>query len=169
MKEKILNRFLKYIKIDTQSDENSETTPSTEKQFNLAKVLKKELENLGLQDISLDDKCYLMATLPANTDKKIPTIGFIAHMDTSPDMPGAVENPNFVYNYSGEDIVINKEKNLVLTTKEFPELEDYIGKTILTTDGNTLLGADDKAGIAEIITAMEFLIQTRKSSMGLLK
>jgi len=169
MKEKVLDRFLKYIKIDTQSDENSETTPSTEKQFNLAKVLKKELEDLGLLDISLDDNCYLMATLPANTDKKIPTIGFIAHMDTSPDMPGAVENPNFVYNYSGEDIVINKEKNLVLTTKEFPELEDYIGKTILTTDGNTLLGADDKAGIAEIITAVEFLVNNPQIKHGTIK
>ncbi len=169
MKEKVLERFLKYIKIDTQSDENSETTPSTEKQFNLAKVLKKELEDLGLQDISLDDKCYLMATLPANTDKKIPAIGFIAHMDTSPDMPGAVENPNFVFNYSGEDIVINKEKNLVLTTKEFPELEDYIGKTILTTDGNTLLGADDKAGIAEIITAVEYLVNNPQIIHGTIK
>ena len=169
MKEKVLNRFLKYIKIDTQSDENSETTPSTEKQFNLAKVLKKELEDLGLVDISLDDKCYLMATLPANTEKKIPTIGFIAHMDTSPDMPGAVENPLMVHNYNGEDIVINKEKNLVLTTKEFPELEDYIGKTIIATDGNTLLGADDKAGIAEIMTAMEFLVNNPQIKHGTIK
>ena len=169
MKEKVLERFLKYIKIDTQSDENSETTPSTAKQFNLAKVLKKELEDLGLSDISLDDKCYLMATLPANTDKKIPTIGFIAHMDTSPDMPGAVENPIMVHNYNGEDIVINKEKNLVLTTKEFPELEDYIGKTILATDGNTLLGADDKAGIAEIMTAVEFLVNNPQIIHGTIK
>jgi tripeptide aminopeptidase len=169
MKEKVLNRFLKYISIDTQSDENSEVTPSTEKQFNLAKVLKKELEDLGLSDISLDEKCYLMATLPANTDKKIPTIGFISHMDTSPDMPGEVTKPNFVYNYTGEDIVINKEKNLVLTTTEFPELEDYIGQTILTTDGTTLLGADDKAGIAEIMTAIEYLVQHPEVKHGTIK
>lgn len=169
MKDKVLNRFLNYIKIDTQSDENSETTPSTEKQFNLANVLKQELTDLGLVDISLDEKCYLMATLPANTDKKIPTIGFISHMDTSPDMPGAVENPNFVYNYSGEDVVINKEKNLVLTTQEFPELKEYIGKTLLTTDGNTLLGADDKAGIAEILTAIEYLVQHPEVKHGTIK
>jgi tripeptide aminopeptidase len=169
MKEKVLNRFLKYIKIDTQSDENSESTPSTEKQFTLANVLKQELTDLGLSDISLDEKCYLMATLPANTDKKIPTIGFIAHMDTSPDMPGAVENPNIVYNYTGEDVVINKEKNLVLTTTEFPELKDYIGKTLLTTDGNTLLGADDKAGIAEILTAIEYLVQHPEVKHGTIK
>ncbi len=169
MKEKVLERFLRYIKIDTQSDENSETTPSTEKQFNLAKVLKQELESLGLKDISLDDKCYLMATLPANTDKKIPTIGFIAHMDTSPDMPGAVENPNFVRDYYGDDIVINKEKNLVLTTTEFPELKEYIGNTLITTDGNTLLGADDKAGIAEIMTAMEYLVHHPEVKHGTIK
>ena len=110
MKEKVLERFLRYIKIDAQSDENSETTPSTEKQFNLAKVLKQELESLGLKDISLDEKCYLMATLPANTDKKIPTIGFIAHMDTSPDMPGAVENPNFIHGKGFGIIFSNIEK-----------------------------------------------------------
>jgi len=169
MKEKVLERFLRYIKIDTQSDENCENTPSTDKQFNLAKVLKKELEDMGLSDISLDEKCYLMATLPSNTDMNIPTIGFIAHMDTSPDMPGAVENPNFVYNYNGNDVVINKEKNLVLTTKEFPELKDYIGTTLLTTDGNTLLGADDKAGIAEILTAVEYLIQHPEIKHGTIK
>ena len=169
MKEKVLERFLRYIKIDTQSDENCENTPSTEKQFNLAKVLKKELEDMGLSDISLDEKCYLMATLPSNTDTIIPTIGFISHMDTSPDMPGAVENPNFVYNYNGDDVVINKEKNLVLTTKEFPELKDYIGKTLLTTDGNTLLGADDKAGIAEILTAVEYLVQHPEIKHGTIK
>ncbi|MEI6123612.1 MAG: peptidase T [Bacteroidota bacterium] len=169
MKEKVLERFLRYIKIDTQSDENSEATPSTEKQFNLAKVLKQELETLGLKDISLDDKCYLMATLPANTDKKIPIIGFIAHMDTSPDMPGAVENPQFIRDYYGDDIIINKEKNLVLTTKEFPELKEYIGNTLITTDGNTLLGADDKAGIAEIMTAIEFLVHHPEIKHGTIK
>ena len=169
MKEKVLDRFLRYIKIDTQSDENSETTPSTQKQFDLAHVLKKELEEIGLIDISLDEKCYLMATLPANTDKNIPTIGFIAHMDTSPDMPGENVNPTFIPNYNGKDVVINKEKNLVLTTKEFPELEDYIGKTLITTDGNTLLGADDKAGIAEIMTAIEYLVQHPEIKHGTIK
>jgi len=169
MKEKVLERFLRYIKIDTQSNENSETTPSTEKQFELAKILKQELGELGLQDISLDDKCYLMATLPSNIDEKVPVIGFIAHMDTSPDMPGSVDNPNFVYDYNGEDIVINKEKNLVLSVKDFPELGDYIGKTIITTDGNTLLGADDKAGIAEIMTAIEFLVKNPQIKHGEIK
>ncbi|MEI6853247.1 MAG: peptidase T, partial [Bacteroidota bacterium] len=139
------------------------------KQFNLANVLKQELTELGLTDISLDEKCYLMATLPANTDKKIPTIGFISHMDTSPDMPGAVENPNFVYDYFGDDIVINKEKNLVLTTTEFPELKEYIGNTLITTDGNTLLGADDKAGIAEIMTAIEYLVKHPEVIHGTIK
>ena len=169
MKEKLLERFLRYIKVDTQSDENNAATPSTEKQFNLAKMLKKELEELGLTDVSLDDKCYLMATLPANTTKKAPIIGFIAHMDTSPDMPGTVENPQIINNYKGGDIVINKELNLVLTEKEFPELKEYIGQTLITTDGTTLLGADDKAGIAEIITAMEYLIENPQIEHGTIK
>lgn len=169
MKEILKERFLRYIKIDTQSDENVENTPSTEKQFNLARMLKKELEDLGLQDVSLDDKCYLMATLPANTAKKVPTIGFIAHMDTSPDMPGAVENPLIITNYTGEEIVLNKEKDIKLTLKDFPELSDYIGQTIIATDGTTLLGADDKAGIAEIITAVEYLIQNPHIEHGTIK
>lgn len=166
MKEKVLEKFLRYIKIDTQSDENSETTPSTAKQFDLANLLKKEMEELGLSDISLDERCYLMATLPANTDANIPVIGFIAHMDTSPDMPGKVDNPQFVENYQGQDIVINAEKNLVLTTAEFPELKEYIGNTIITTDGTTLLGADDKAGIAEIMTAIEYLVKNPQIKHG---
>ena len=166
MKEKVLEKFLRYIKIDTQSDESSESTPSTAKQFDLANVLKKELEELGLSDISLDERCYLMATLPANTDADIPVIGFIAHMDTSPDMPGKVDNPQFIENYQGQDIVINAEKNLVLTTAEFPELKEYIGNTIITTDGTTLLGADDKAGIAEIMTAIEYLVKNPQIKHG---
>ncbi len=169
MKEILKERFLRYIKIDTQSDENVENTPSTEKQFNLARMLKKELEDLGLQDVSLDDKCYLMATLPANTTKKVPTIGFIAHMDTSPDMPGAVENPLIIPNYDGGDIVLNKEKDIKLTQKDFPELNDYVGQTLIATDGTTLLGADDKAGIAEIITAAEYLIQNPHIEHGTIK
>lgn len=169
MKEILKERFLRYIKIDTQSDDSVEKTPSTDKQFNLAHILKAELEAIGMQDVSLDDKCYLMATLPANTSKNVPVIGFIAHMDTSPDMPGAVENPVIVPNYDGGDIVLNKEKNLVLSPREFPELNDYVGQTIITTDGTTLLGADDKAGIAEIITAMEYLIQNPHIEHGTIK
>lgn len=169
MKEKVLERFLKYIKIDTKSDDSSETTPSTEKQFNLANVLKKELEDLGLVDISLDDKCYLMATLPANTDAEIPVIGFVAHMDTAPDMSGENVNPLFWPDYQGQDLVINKEKNLVLSTTEFPEMKMYLGNTIITTDGNTLLGADDKAGVAEIMTAIEYLVQHPEIKHGTIK
>ncbi|HRQ31399.1 MAG TPA: peptidase T [Saprospiraceae bacterium] len=169
MKEKVLERFLRYIAVDTKSDDSSETTPSTEKQFNLANMLKKELEDLGLVDISLDEKCYLMATLPANTDKPIPTIGFIAHMDTAPDMSGENVNPQFWPDYQGQDLVINAEKNLVLSTTEFPELKMYFGNTIITTDGNTLLGADDKAGVAEIMTAIEYLIEHPEIKHGTIK
>lgn len=169
MKKEILERFLKYIKIDTQSDENSITIPSTQKEFDLANVLKDELLAMGLKDVSLDENCYLMATLPANTDKKIPTIGFIAHMDTSPDMSGADVNPQILQNYDGKDIVLNKEKNIVLNTKEFPELLEYVGQTLITTDGNTLLGADDKAGVAEIMTAVKYLIDHPEIKHGTIK
>jgi tripeptide aminopeptidase len=169
MKEKVLERFLRYIKIDTKSDDSSESTPSTEKQFSLANVLKKELEDLGLLDISLDEKCYLMATLPANTDADIPVIGFISHMDTAPDMSGENVNPQFWHNYQGEDITINKDKNLVLSATDFPEMKMYLGNTIITTDGNTLLGADDKAGIAEIMTAIEFLVEHPEIKHGTVK
>ncbi len=158
MKKEVFERFLKYIKIDTQSDETSDTYPSTKKQFDLAKVLQKELQEMGLKDISLDEHCYLMATLPANTTKKIPTIGFIAHMDTCPDMSGANINPQIIQNYDGKDIVLNKEKNIILSVSEFPELAEYKGQTLITTDGNTLLGADDKAGVAEIMTAIQYLV-----------
>jgi len=158
MKKEVFERFLKYIKIDTQSDETSDTYPSTKKQFDLAKVLQKELQEMGLKDISLDEHCYLMATLPANTTKKIPTIGFIAHMDTCPDMSGANINPQIIQNYDGKDIVLNKEKNIILSVSEFPELAEYKGQTLITTDGNTLLGADDKAGVAEILTAIQYLV-----------
>lgn len=169
MKEKVLERFLRYIAIDTQSDENNENTPSTEKQFNLAKVLKKELEDLGMQDVSLDDKCYLMATLPANTDKAIPTIGFVAHMDTSPDMPGEVKKPLIVENYDGGDIVMNKETGMLLSPTDFPEMAEYVGQTIITTDGTTLLGADDKAGVAEILTGIEYLLAHPEIKHGTIK
>ena len=169
MKEKVLEKFLRYIAIDSQSDESNETCPSTAKQFDMANLLKKELEDMGLQDISLDDKCYLMATLPSNVDHDVPVIGFVSHMDTAPDMPGKITNPQFIENYQGQDIVINKEKNLVLTTEEFPELLKYKGDTIITTRGDTLLGADDKAGVAEIMTAIEYLVNNPDIKHGTIK
>ncbi|MEI8202551.1 MAG: peptidase T [Bacteroidota bacterium] len=158
MKDKIQERFLKYISIDTQSDENSESCPSTQKQFNLANVLKDEMNHMGLSDVSLDENGYLMGFLPANTSKSIPSIGFIAHMDTSPDMSGENVNPKIIRCYDGRDIMLNQEKQILLSPSDFPELLDCVGKTLITTDGTTLLGADDKAGIAEILTAIEFLI-----------
>ncbi|MDP4266632.1 MAG: peptidase T [Bacteroidota bacterium] len=154
----LLNRFLKYIKFDTQSDDNSETFPSTSKQLVLAVHLKEELTEFGLKDVHIDEKGYLMATLPSNLDYKAPVIGFLAHYDTSPDMSGANVNPQIIQNYDGKEIVLNKDKNLILSPVDFPELSEYVNQTIITTDGNTLLGADDKAGIAEIITAVEYLI-----------
>lgn len=154
----VTDRFLKYVSFDTQSSESSDTTPSTEKQMNLAKALKEEIEAMGLTEISLDEHAYLMATLPANTDKKIPVIGFIAHLDTSPDMTGANVKPRIVKNYDGKDIVLNKDNNIVLSPGMFPELLRHKGEDIIVTDGNTLLGADDKAGIAEIMTAIQYLI-----------
>lgn len=152
----VTERFLQYVKFDTQSDELTNLTPSTPGQMVFAQYLKTELENLGLTEISLDDNGYLMATLPANTDADVPTIGFIAHLDTSPDMSGHNVNPRMV-DYKGGDIVLNEEKGIVLSPSQFPELNDYVNETLIVTDGNTLLGADDKAGVAEIITAIEFL------------
>ncbi len=157
--QNVVQRFLKYVSFDTMSVEESKSVPSTPGQLVLAKELKKELEGLGLTDISLDNNGYLMATLPANTDKDIPIIGFLAHMDTSDGASGANIKPTIVRNYDGKDILLNQEKNLVLSPKDFPELKSYIGQDIITTDGTTLLGADDKAGIAEIITAVEYLLQ----------
>jgi tripeptide aminopeptidase len=154
----VVDRFLKYVSFDTQSSETSDTTPSTEKQMNLAKALKVEMEVMGLQEISLDEHAYLMATLPANTDAKIPTIGFIAHLDTSPDMSGANVKPRIVQNYNGKEIVLNEKENVVLSPVMFPELLGHVGEDLIVTDGTTLLGADDKAGIAEIMTAIQYLI-----------
>ncbi len=154
----ILNRFLNYTKIYTSSNEEIEDCPSTSIQFDLANYLVAELQYIGLQDISLDKNAYIMATLPSNVDKQVPTIGFIAHMDTSPDYSGENVNPQIIEDYQGQDIVLNAEKNMVLSPEYFTELNDYKGKTIITTDGNTLLGADDKAGIAAIVSAMEFLV-----------
>lgn len=153
----VIDRFLKYVSFDTQSDETTDVTPSTAKQMVFANYLKSELENLGLEDISLDSNGYLFGTLPANIETDVPTIGFIAHMDTSPDMSGANVRPRIVSKYDGEDIVLCKEDNIILSPKQFPELLDHIGEDLIVTDGHTLLGADDKAGIAEIVGAIDYL------------
>ena len=153
----IVERFLKYVSFDTQSADETGTTPSTEKQWALARYLQNELTELGLEDILLDDNGYLYATLPANTDAAIPTIGFIAHMDTSPDCSGENVQPRIVRNYDGKDIVLDEAAGIVTTTKKFPELLDHVGEDIIVTNGHTLLGADDKAGIAEIVQAMVYL------------
>lgn len=157
--QKVVERFLKYVSFDTTSKEESKSVPSTSGQLVLAKELKRELTELGLKDISLDNNGYLMATLYGNTDKNIPTIGLVAHMDTSDEASGNNIKPNIVENYDGGDILLNKELNLILSPKEFPELSKYIGQDLITADGTTLLGADDKAGIAEIITAVEYLVK----------
>lgn len=156
--QKLIDRFTSYITIDTQSNPNDSHFPSTEKQWHLAKLLEKELISLGLSDVNLDDNCYLMATLPSNVKHKVPTIGFIAHIDTSPDFTAENVKPQIHKNYNGGDIVLNKEENIVLSPKDFDDLLKYKGQTLITTDGTTLLGADDKAGITEIMTAVEYLI-----------
>ena len=153
----VVDRFLKYVKFDTESSTETGTTPSTPGQMVLARELEKELHEMGLEDISLDEKGYIMATLPANTDKEVPTIGFVAHMDTSPDLTGKDVNPQIVKNYDGKDIILNKDLNIVLSPNDFPEMQDYVGQDLIVTDGKTLLGADDKAGIAEILTAIKYL------------
>ncbi|MCC9063856.1 peptidase T [Flavobacterium piscisymbiosum] len=155
----IIDRFISYVTIDTESDPNSNTTPSTEKQWNLANKLVEELKTIGLADVTIDDKAYIMATLPSNVDHEVPTIGFVSHFDTSPDFSGANVKPQIIENYDGKDIVLNAEKNIVLSPNYFKDLLQYKGQTIITTDGTTLLGADDKAGITEIVSAMEYLIQ----------
>lgn len=154
----VVDRFLNYVKFDTQSDELTNLTPSTPGQMIFAQALEKEMQGMGLQDITLDENGYLMATLPGNTDKKVPTVGFIAHLDTSPDMSGRHVNPRIVENYDGGDIVLDAENGVVLSPKGFPELLDYVGDRLIVTDGKTLLGADDKAGIAEILTAVDYLM-----------
>ena len=153
----VVERFLKYVSFDTQSSEETEVTPSTPGQMVFAKYLKEELESLGLEDITLDEHGYLFATLPANIDKPVPTIGFIAHMDTSPDMSGKDVSPRIVQNYDGSDIVLCAEENVVLSPSQFPELLDHKGEDLIVTNGKTLLGADDKAGIAEIVSAIVYL------------
>lgn len=154
----IVERFLKYVSFDTQSAEDAETTPSTEKQWILASYLKEELEGIGLTEVEIDEHAYVYATLPANTDKPLPTVGFIAHMDTSPDCSGKDVKPRIVKDYDGGDIVLDEAAGIVTSPKKFPELLDHVGEDIIVTDGHTLLGADDKAGIAEIVQAMVYLI-----------
>lgn len=154
----VVDRFLQYVKFDTQSDELTNMTPSTPGQMIFAQYLEKELRSMGLDDISLDENGYLMATLPSNiTDRQVPTVGFIAHLDTSPDMSGRHVSPRIVENYDGMDIILNDTLNIVLSPVEFPELLHYRGQSLIVTDGTTLLGADDKAGIAEIISAVDYL------------
>lgn len=153
----VIDRFLKYVTFDTQSDENTGVTPSTAKQMVFAKYLQQELQELGLEEISLDENGYLFATLPANIDRPVPVIGFIAHMDTSPDMSGENVTPRIVENYDGTDIVLCNKDNIVLSPSQFPELLDHKGEDLIVTDGHTLLGADDKAGIAEIVSAVAYL------------
>lgn len=164
--QNIIDRFISYVIIDTESDANSDTTPSTSKQWVLANKLVEELKTIGMQEVTIDDNAYIMATLPSNVDHEVPTIGFISHFDTTPDFTGANVNPQIVPNYNGGDIVLNAEQNIILSPKYFKELLQYKGQTIITTDGTTLLGADDKAGITEIVTAMEFLINNPEIKHG---
>ncbi|MDG1160650.1 MAG: peptidase T [Flavobacteriaceae bacterium] len=158
-KEHITKRFLSYVTIDTESDPNNPEFPSTEKQWDLARLLVKELSDIGMNDITLDKNCYVMATLPSNLDYEVPTIGFVSHIDTTPDYTGANVNPQIHHNYDGKDIILNENENIVLSPSYFEDLLQYKGQTIITTDGSTLLGADDKAGITEIVSAMEYLIK----------
>lgn len=153
----LVERFLDYISYDTQSDEETNMTPSTPGQMTFVKHLRDELEKMGLEEISLDDNGYLMASLPANIDRDVPVIGFIAHVDTAPDMSGKHVNPRIVKNYDGKDITLNEKEQIFLRPEEFPEMLDYVGQDLIVTDGTTLLGADDKAGIAEIVTAIDYM------------
>jgi tripeptide aminopeptidase len=162
----IIDRFISYVTVDTESDPNSETTPSTAKQWDLANQLVEELKNIGMQDVTIDDKSYIMATLPSNVDHEVPTIGFVSHFDTTPDFTGANVKPQIIPNYDGKDIVLNAEQNIILSPDYFKDLLQYKGQTLITTDGTTLLGADDKAGITEIVTAMELLINNPEIKHG---
>ena len=158
-KQDIIRRFISYVTIDTESDPNSNTTPSTAKQWDLANKLAEELRTIGMQDVTIDSNAYIMATLPSNVDHEVPTIGFVSHFDTSPDFTGANVKPQIIEDYDGSDIVLNDAKNIVLSPDYFEDLLLYKGQTLITTDGTTLLGADDKAGICEIVSAMEYLIR----------
>lgn len=164
--QKIIDRFISYVTVDTESDPSSNTCPSTEKQWDLANQLVEELKQIGMQDVTIDQHAYIMATLPSNVDYEVPTIGFIAHFDTSPDFTGANVKPQIIRDYDGGDIILNKELNIILSPSYFKDLLQYKGQTIITTDGTTLLGADDKAGITEIVSAMEHLINNPNIKHG---
>ncbi|WP_299128455.1 peptidase T [uncultured Winogradskyella sp.] len=168
-KQHIINRFISYVTIDTESDANSNTTPSTAKQWDLANKLVEELKSIGMSDVTIDDNAYIMATLPSNVDHNVPTIGFISHFDTSPDFTGANVKPQIIENYDGNDIILNQQENIILSPSYFEDLLLYKGQTLITTDGTTLLGADDKAGITEIVSAMEYLINHPEIKHGTLK
>jgi len=165
-KEKLLNRFITYIKIFSTSDAESETTPSTERQWDIANYLYRELQELGLEDVSIDDKGYVFGFIPSNIEEIVPQVGFIAHYDSSPDFNGENVNPQIWENYDGEDLLLNKETGFILSSTKFEALKKYIGQTIITTDGITLLSADDKAGVAEIVTAAEFLLANPQIKHG---
>lgn len=166
--EKILDKFLRYVAVETTSDENSDTQPSSMKEFDLLRMLQKELQDMGIK-ADLDEYGYVMATIPANMDKDIPAIGFIAHVDTSPDASGKDIKPQIIENYGGGDILLNAEKDLYLKVSEFPEMQQYVGKTLITTDGTTLLGADDKGGVAAIMYAAQYLIEHPEVKHGEIK
>ncbi|HBM14964.1 MAG TPA: peptidase T [Lentisphaeria bacterium] len=169
MNQRLLDKFIRYAKIDTKSDPNSQSCPSTKKQFNLAKLLQGELKELGMRDIRLDEHCYLYAELPANSADKYPVIGLIAHMDTAPDLSGENVNPQIIDNYDGKEINLGNKGKFTMSPKDFPEMKEYIGKTLITTDGETLLGADDKAGIAEIMEALHYLKEHPEFKHGTIK
>lgn len=158
-KKHIIDRFISYVTVDTESDPTSNTTPSTAKQWDLANALVKELKHIGLKDVTIDENAYIMATLPSNVPHQVPTIGFISHFDTTPDFTGKDVKPQIIENYDGKDITLNQEQNIILSPSYFEDLLLYKGQTLITTDGTTLLGADDKAGITEIVSAMEYLVQ----------
>lgn len=162
----VAERFLRYVKFGTQSDPHTGVTPSTAGQLEFAKTLCEEMREIGLQGVCIDEFGYVMGFLPSNLERESPAVGFIAHLDTSPEMSGVDVHPRIIANYAGNDIVLNKEKGIAITTEEFPELGNYVGQTLITTDGNTLLGADDKAGIAEILTAAEYLVQNPEIKHG---
>ena len=168
-KQHLIDRFISYVTVDTESDPTSENTPSTKKQWDLANALVAELKEIGMEDVSIDENSYIMATLPSNLDKELPIIGFISHFDTSPDFTGANVKPQIIENYNGSDIILNKEENIILSPSYFEDLLLYKGQTLITTDGTTLLGADDKAGITEIISAMEYLINNPELKHGTIK
>lgn len=166
--ERLLDKFLRYVAVETTSDENSETQPSSQKEFDLLRMLQKELQDMGIK-ADLDEYGYVMATIPANSDKEIPAVGFIAHVDTSPDASGKDIKPQIIEDYQGGDILLNAEKDIVLRVSEFPEMQQYIGKTMITTDGTTLLGADDKGGVAAIMCAAEYIVEHPEFKHGEIK